>query len=74
MRRVIVGMLAFFLAQPAFAAEGGNQDPALEELIEILRERGVLRDGDEEAIEKAAAEDPAWYEKCTSTSPSSTIR
>jgi hypothetical protein len=59
-----IGALALALAAPALAAQGeAAKDPALVELIEILRERGVLEAGDEEAIEQAAAEDPAWFEK-----------
>jgi len=65
MRKLAIGVLALLLAGPAPAAQDGNEvrDPALDELIEILRQRGVLEARDEQAIEQAAAEDPAWYEK-----------
>jgi hypothetical protein len=60
----LIAAIALVLAAPVLAAEEKPaRDPALDELIEILRERGVLDPGDEEAIEKAAAEDPAWFEE-----------
>jgi hypothetical protein len=65
---VVVWIAALFLlVQPVLAKDGEVRDPKLDELIEILRERGVLEPGDEEALEKAAAENPSklaeWLER-----------
>lgn len=69
MRKLAIGVLAlstFAIAGPALAADDAARDPALDELIEILRQRGVLEARDEQAIEKAAAESKSWYDELAS--------
>ena len=56
--------LGLLLAQPVDAEEGSDE-PALTELVQVLRDRGVLEEGDYHALIAKAAkrENPKWYDR-----------
>ena len=59
MKRLLIGALAVLLAQAAFAEKNGTEDPdpALGDLMRVLRDEGVLDQQQYEDLTKKAAEE-----------------